>query len=216
MVNDPYKVLGVSPNASDEEIKRAYLELCRRYHPDSYQGNPLSDLAAEKFREVQESYEAINQMRAGGGYGGGYSGSYNDGGYSGGAGASQGEMEFYQKLSALESLRQFDQALGMLNSVTQRTDVWFYHSAICNFGVGNNMLALDHARQAQAMNPGNPAYASLVNQISSAGAGYQTYRYGNNNNSGDLCGGGAGDLCCKLWIADTCCECMGGDLCRCM
>ena len=215
MVNDPYQVLGVSPNASDEEIKKAYLELCRKYHPDSYQGNPLADLASEKFKEVQESYEAINRMRAAGGYGGGNSGNYGNAG----GGASQGEIDFYQQVQALEGLRQFDQALGMLNSVTQRNDVWFYHSAICNLGVGNNMVALEHARQAQAMNPSNPAYNALVNQIMNSGANYQTYRYGNGggSGSGDCCGGdGMGDLCCKLWIADSICECMGGDLCRCM
>ena len=55
MVNDPYKILGVTRNADTEEIKRAYRDLSRKYHPDSYVNNPLSDLAEEKFKEVQEA-----------------------------------------------------------------------------------------------------------------------------------------------------------------
>ena len=65
-MNDPYSVLGVSSNASDEEIKRAYRELARKYHPDNYQNNPLADLAEEKMKEINEAYDAITKMRSGG------------------------------------------------------------------------------------------------------------------------------------------------------
>ena len=65
-MNDPYSVLGVDSNASDEEIKRAYRELARKYHPDNYQNNPLADLAEEKMKEINEAYDAINKMRSGG------------------------------------------------------------------------------------------------------------------------------------------------------
>ena len=71
-MRDPYEVLGVSPNASDEEIKRAYRELARKYHPDNYQNNPLADLAEEKMKEVNEAYDAITKSRSGGGAPGGY------------------------------------------------------------------------------------------------------------------------------------------------
>ena len=78
-MNDPYSILGVDPNASDDEIKRAYRELARKYHPDNYQNNPLADLAEEKMKEVNEAYEAINKMRPGGG-GGGYQSAYQQSG----------------------------------------------------------------------------------------------------------------------------------------
>ena len=69
MVTNPYEVLGVSPNASNDEVKRAYRELSRKYHPDSYVNNPLADLAEEKFKEVQEAYDQIMKQReSGGGY----------------------------------------------------------------------------------------------------------------------------------------------------
>ena len=69
-MNDPYSVLGITPEATDEEVKQAYRTLARKYHPDNYQNNPLADLAEEKMKEINEAYEAITKMRAGGG--GGY------------------------------------------------------------------------------------------------------------------------------------------------
>ena len=81
-MSDPYSVLGVKPDASDDEIKRAYRELARKYHPDNYQNNPLADLAEEKMKEINEAYDTITKMRAGGG---GYqSGGHQGGGYQGG------------------------------------------------------------------------------------------------------------------------------------
>ena len=75
MMTNPYEVLGISPSATDEEVKKAYRELSRKYHPDSYVNNPLAELAEEKFKEVQQAYEQIMKQRQNGG---GYS-SYNRG-----------------------------------------------------------------------------------------------------------------------------------------
>ena len=84
-MKDPYSVLGVSQSASDDEIKKAYRELARKYHPDNYQNNPLADLAEEKMKEINEAYDAITKQRAGGGgyqqqpSGGSYGGGYQTG-----------------------------------------------------------------------------------------------------------------------------------------
>ena len=66
-MTDPYSVLGISTNATDEEVNRPYRELARKYHPDNYQDNPLADLAEEKMKEINEAYEEINRIRSGGG-----------------------------------------------------------------------------------------------------------------------------------------------------
>lgn len=77
-MKDPYEVLGIPRNASDDEVKRAYRELSRKYHPDTYANNPLSDLAEDKFKEIQEAYHEIMDMRSGNGqnYSNGYGGAY--------------------------------------------------------------------------------------------------------------------------------------------
>ncbi len=89
-MDDPYKVLGISHGATDDEVKKAYREMSRKYHPDTYAGtnNPLANLAEEKFKEVQDAYSQIMDMRANGNhssYGnqGGYQNNYygNQGGY---------------------------------------------------------------------------------------------------------------------------------------
>ena len=82
MVSNPYEILGISPNASDDEVKKAYRELSRKYHPDSYANNPLADLAEEKFKEVQEAYNQIMDERSKG-YSSSGNGSGRSSGYSG-------------------------------------------------------------------------------------------------------------------------------------
>lgn len=204
MVNDPYQVLGVSRNASNDEIKRAYRELIRKYHPDSYADNPLADLAEEKFKEIQEAYDAIMKEREGGG-------TYSYG-YQGGSSGSSGEepVEMTAVYNYLNS-RHYQEALGLLSRMPNHTARWYYCSAIANGGLGNNMTALEYARQAVNMEPGNMEYQNLLNQLQWSGQRYQANSGGYTNNPLST-----GNCCCDLWIADTLCECMGGDLCSCM
>ena len=88
---------------------------------------------------------------------------------------------------------------------------WYYCSAIANYGVGNNLVAMEHAQRAASMEPGNPEYTNLVNQFQWRGQRYQNTGYGYGRPTF-----GTGNMCCDLWCADQMCECMGGDLCSCM
>ena len=202
---NPYEVLGVSRNASIDEIKKAYKELSRKYHPDSYVGNPLSSLAEEKFKQVQEAYDAIMKEKNGD-YN--YAGNYNNTGYNN---SESGEMaEVYNLLGR----RAYSQALSLLDSMPNRNAKWYYYSAIAQVGLGNNLRGMEYARMAVSMEPNNIEYQNLVNRLS-----FQGNRYGEVRNV--YRGGRSGfddatDLCCKLWLADSLCECMGGDLCSCM
>ena len=62
-MRDPYQVLGVPSTATDEEVKKAYRDLARKYHPDNYHDNPLADLAQERMKEINEAYEAVQSQR---------------------------------------------------------------------------------------------------------------------------------------------------------
>ena len=205
---NPYEVLGVPVNASDEEIKRAYRELSRKYHPDSYSGNPLSSLAEEKFKQVQEAYDQIMKERSNP-YGNFGSSSYSGSSYGGSYSDDSQQM---QSVYSMLSRRAFGEALRQLDGIRDRSARWYYYSAIANIGVGNTMRGLEHANTAARMEPGNPDYQNLLSQLS-----VQNMRYnGVRNTYGRSDGGDMADMCCKLWLADTLCECMGGDLCRCM
>ena len=117
-MNDPYSVLGISPNASDDEVKKAYRELARKYHPDNYQNNPLADLAEEKMKEINEAYDTITKQRSGGG--GSYqqsSGSY--GGYTQQRSYSSGSST-YARVRNLINAGGLGTAERLLQEVPQR------------------------------------------------------------------------------------------------
>ena len=201
MSKNPYDVLGVPQNASDDEIKKAYRELTRKYHPDANVNNPLADLAEEKFKEVQEAYDEIMRQRE---QGGGYS--YGNSSYGGNSynntynGPQDAEM---QAVFNYINSRNYREALNLLDRMPNRNAMWYYASGFANAGIGNNVLAREHAAQAVNMEPNNVQYRQLLNQY---GGGYGA--------GGQSCG--TGNMCCDLWCADTLCECMGGDLCSCM
>ena len=204
MAKNPYEVLGVSPNASNDEIKKAYRTLSKKYHPDSYVDNPLADLAEEKFKEVQAAYDEIMKQRQNSSYGGySYGGSqqtYNN----------SGATPELQSVRNYINARRFHEALTMLANIGNRNAMWYYYSAVANMGIGNNLVAVEHAKQAAAMEPTNMEYVNFANQMQFRSQQYQTrgYNYGRQSY-------GTGNLCCDLWCLDTMCECMGGDLCSC-
>lgn len=204
MIVDPYKVLEVSPSSTNEEIKKAYRELSRKYHPDSYVNNPLSGLAEEKFKEVQEAYDQIMKERESG-YNGGNS-YYSQTSYTGNTNDDSAEMSsVYSYLTA----RRYQEALSLLSGISNRSARWYYYSAVANAGIGNNIMASNHAQQAVNMEPNNAEYNNFLNQFQWQNQRYQNTRYNNGN------GYGTGNFCCDLWCADSLCECMGGDLCSC-
>lgn len=227
MTKNPYEVLGVSQSASEDEIKRAYRDLSRKYHPDANVNNPLADLAEEKFKEVQEAYDTIMKERENGGYSGygygnsgngygGYGYGYgNGGGYQQSSYSGGGQSTQMQAVFNFINNRRYQDALNVLNRMSDRTAQWYYASSVANAGMGNNILARDHAAQAVNMEPNNMQYRQLLNQLSWSTQRYQSNPYGQGYGSGSSpCG--TGNMCCDLWMMDTLCECMGGDICSCM
>ena len=178
MIDDPYKVLGVSPDASDEEIKRAYRKLAKQYHPDL---NPGDAEAARKMQQVNAAYDQIKnpekyRTQNTGGYGG-YS-SYDPfggfGGYQQRSYSDQGGTDSYQQ-AALNYIRfgRYQEALQALSNATERNANWYYLSALAHDGLGNQVTALEHIRRAVSMEPDNLLYLRTLEQIENGGAGYR-------------------------------------------
>ena len=178
MIDDPYKVLGVSPDATDEQIKQAYRKLAKKYHPDL---NPGDAEAAKKMQQVNAAYEQIKnpeKARPNPGSQGGYGG-YGAYGYDPFGGAwqrtyQQSQGDPYQR-SAEQYIRfgRYREALNALSNSTEKNARWYYLSAIANDGLGNQVTALEHIKRAVSMEPDNMEYLQILSQIENGGSAYR-------------------------------------------
>lgn len=204
-MNNPYQVLGIQRNATEEEIKKAYRSLSRKYHPDANVNNPNKEAAENKFKEVQEAYEQIMNERTGGGSQGSYSGFGGFGSYER---RDQGSEEDVRLQAAANYINNgyYKEALNVLKDIANRSARWYYFSGYANWGLGNNVTALEHARQALSMEPGNWQYQELVNRMEGGGSWYEYRRAPYQTETMD----GSG-FCWKLCLANLLCNmCCGG------
>ena len=193
-MNDPYKILGVSQNASDEEVKKAYHELARKYHPDNYHDNPLSDLAQEKMKEINEAYNEITRMREGGG-GGFWPG-------KGSSGSSNASAEGAEVRSAINS-GDIRRAEELLRSFPARNAEWnFLMGSVC-YRKGWLNDALEYFQTAVNMEPYNQEYKQALNTMRRGSEPYRPYGSGPMSNQGcDAC-----DICSAMLCMNMCCRC---------
>lgn len=211
MMDDPYKVLGLEPGASDEEVKRAYRQLTKKYHPDL---NPGDEEAAKKMQQINAAYEQIkNPEKAGRNYGGasGYGGGYGGNGYGpfgydpfGGSYRQQRPTGDQYQHAAYQYIRfgRYREALNTLNAAQERTARWYYLSALANDGLGNQVTALEHIRKAVSMEPDNAEYLTALEQIQAGGSAYrrQAGSYRGLSASGGLC-----PSLCLCWFSQFFC-----------
>ena len=175
MVEDPYKVLGLDRNASDEDVKRAYRALAKKYHPDL---NPGDQEAARKMQEVNEAYDQIknpekyrNPASSGGGYGyDPFTGGYQQTGRS----AASDEDSYQTAAYNYIRFRRWQEALNALQNSQNRNARWYYLSAIANDGLGNQVTALEHMRRAVSMEPDNQEYLWALQQLEHGGSAYRS------------------------------------------
>lgn len=202
-MRDPYQVLGIPSTATDEEVKKAYRNLARKYHPDNYHDNPLEDLAQERMKEINEAYETIRTQRKAvqsggqsyGGYTGGYSQGYNAGAYGG----------VWQRIRLAISQGNLNLAEELLNAQTDHNGEWnFLKGAVC-FKRGWMDEARRYYETAVQMDPGNAEYQRALDMLNGNGAAYRPNGYGHVTT-----GNCAGDNCSSLCAACACMNCLFG------
>ena len=194
-MNDPYQTLGVSENASDEEIKKAYRDLARKYHPDNYHDNPLADLAQEKMKEINAAYEEINRRRSGG--------NRTSGGSYGGYQQQYGQYQGRSSSSVLQQVRiaiqsgDLSRAEALLANYSDHNAEWnFLRGAVC-YRLGWMDEAKRYYQTACQMEPGNPEYRQALEFMEK---GTQSaYRPDGQQFGTEVCPGSACLPLCCLW-----------------
>jgi hypothetical protein len=210
-MTDPYKVLGVSPTASDDEIKQAYRELVRKYHPDKYANTDLAEMATEKMKEVNAAYEEVQRLRKAGGssHSTGSTGGY---GYTDPSGA---QSPTFAAIRAYINQGNLDQAHRQLMAIPEsdRAAEWNFLMGCVLLRRGATMDAQQYLDLACAQNPYNSEYRMVRDrlraQTNAYTGGYRTAPSYHTSGCTDC------DICSSLLCADCLCECMGGDLISC-
>lgn len=195
-MRDPYEVLGVPRGASKEQVKAAYRELAKKYHPDNYINSPLAENANKKMQEINEAYDAII--------------SGNTGSFHSNTGSASGYTHNnYQQVRDLMNLGKLDMAEQLLENMSPNTRdaQWYYLKGQINYQRGWTDQAYTYFATAYNMQPNNAEYRHAYENLSSQRSG--GFRTNGRHNQGSDCD--ACSICQGLLCADCCCECMGGD-----
>lgn len=208
-MRNPYDVLGVRTDASDEEIKKAYRKLSRMYHPDTNVNNPNKEQAEERFKEVQQAYDAIMNKKTGTSGFGGYSGfdgsgfgSYETGRTYGNGGSYTGQEASYY-VAAANFIRngRYAEAIRVLSEIKLRDGRWYYLSAVAMAGSGNTATAMEYIKTAMEMEPDNMEYRQFYTKLVNMGEWYVS-----RGNFYGMPTQGVGNMCCDMCIANLVCN----------
>ena len=208
-MTDPYQVLGISQNASDDEVKAAYREMVRKYHPDNYANNPLADLASEKMKEINEAYETITTQRKSSGGSNGYRGGY--------AGDNTTSSSQFADIRRMIQNGRSEDAAELLDGIPsiKRDAEWYFLKGSVLYTRGWLDQAYRNMSQAVSMAPQNAEYRAALNQMMWQRNNGTNQAAGQYRTTPTAAGCSGCDMCSSLICADCCCECMGGDLIGC-
>lgn len=203
-MKNPYEVLELREGASKDEVKKAYKELVKKYHPDQYGNNPLRDLAEEKLKEINESYDFL--MKNSNDAPNHSENHYSNNNYSN----TDSNTSIYNDIRrALES-GNLNAAEDMLKRITIRDAQWNYLMGVLYLKKGWYDNAYNFILNACNLDPNNFEYRQTLNNLQVQNNGYRQTYYGRNGRDADIC-----NICATLWCADSLCECCGGDLFSC-
>lgn len=204
-MNDPYSVLGVSKDATDDQIKNAYREKARKYQENDYSNGPLSEIAARKMQELDDAYDHIIAERRAGGYS---SASQSGSTYT----QSSYTPPTYSAIRDKIRRNELEAAQDLLNGIPEisRIAEWYYLQGMIQQKKGWANAAYENYAKAYSMDSSNPEYARAYQGMNNQRNG--GYRTATNRSDNDcsFC-----SICQGLVCADCCCECMGGDLIPC-
>ena len=223
-MQDPYRVLGISPEATDEEVKKAYRALAKKYHPDVNNGS--ADAEAH-MKQINDAYTTIMKMRRGGASGGygssaGYGGSggygyggYGAGGYNAGYGAGYGgSANANPRMQAVRNYIRaghFQEAMHVLEDISERNAEWYYLCGEASLGLGNRVAALNYARQAVSMDPSSFEYRALLSRLEGGANFYQANGAARGFGMPTvLCGNPLLSCCAINLLCNLLCNCCGG------
>ena len=225
MNEDPYRVLGVSSSATDDEVKAAYRKLAKQYHPDVNGGSQASETMMKR---INEAYAEIMKMRRGGGsarssggaqqtgpsggpgYGYGYGSPFGWGGFggaqSGGAGYGSGRTSEEETVRSYILFGRYQEALNLLNRMGRHDAEWHFLSAKAHLGLGNSVAAMQYAQQATEMDPENWEYRQFLDELEGGSREYRSYSSGFGGMPRAVCQ----NPCLMLCIANVICNLLGG------
>ena len=198
MIENSYRILGVSASATDEELKKAYRKLAKKYHPDANPGN--EEEAVRRMAEVNAAYDEIVAFRQGKGQG-----AADPFGFGGTAGAGQQTSSEYTAARNFISYRRFADAMNVLSRMERRDAQWYFLAGYAQMGLGNRAQAMEYASKAVQMEPGNTEYRRLLQMIQSGGQMYGNFSQGFTMPTG------SGNWCCRIILlnlfCNLCCRC---------
>lgn len=193
---DPYEVLGILRDASDEEIKRAYRELAKKYHPDNFSDESMKKLAEEKMKEINEAYDLLSRKS----------------GAASGSTYASSELAYIRRLLNEHNYSEADIRLDTINAA-DRSAEWYFLKGCVLSQKGWYLDAQKYFRSAIDMDPGNQEYRRAYESMEGRAADYSRgYRQAPERRRSGCCDM---DICTSLICADCLCECLGGDLIPC-